>query len=89
MKRVLRARNQLGTPGGAKSFLRGAQIFGLCPIALNHVQHIFPGGGEKFSRGGFALPALPLWLRAWCTHYHDDYKDKKFRQLLRCYQEIS
>ena len=25
-------RNQLGTPGGAKSFLRGAQIFKLCPI---------------------------------------------------------
>jgi len=26
------ARNQLGTPGGAKSFLRGVQIFKLCPI---------------------------------------------------------
>ena len=26
------ARNQLGTPGGEKSFLRGAQIFKLCPI---------------------------------------------------------
>jgi len=26
------ARNQLGIPGGAKSFLRGAQIFKLCPI---------------------------------------------------------
>jgi len=24
---LVHARNQLGTPGGAKSFLRGAQIF--------------------------------------------------------------
>jgi len=38
------ARNQLGTPGGAKSFLRGAQIFWTMPTVLNHVQHIFPGG---------------------------------------------
>ena len=30
------ARNQLGTPGGAKSFVRGAQIF-----KLQYVQHIF------------------------------------------------
>jgi len=29
------ARNQLGTPGGAKSFLRGAQIFKLCPTHLS------------------------------------------------------
>ena len=28
----VQARNQLGTPGGANSFLRGAQIFKLCPI---------------------------------------------------------
>jgi len=34
---AMQARNQLGTPGGAKSFLRRAQIF-------NYVQHIFPGG---------------------------------------------
>jgi len=36
------ARNQLGTPGGAKSFLRGPKFFELCPIVLNYVQHIFP-----------------------------------------------
>jgi len=41
------ARNQLGTPGGAKSFLRWAQSFKLCPTGLNYVQHIFPGW-EKF-----------------------------------------
>jgi len=37
------ARNQLGTPGGAKSSPRGTQIFEQCPIFLNCVQHIFPG----------------------------------------------
>jgi len=42
------ARNQLGTPGGTKSFPRGAQIFLLCPIFLNYVQHIFPGGQKYF-----------------------------------------
>ena len=41
------ARNQFGTPGGAKSFLRGAQIFELCPIVLNYLQHIFPGGRKS------------------------------------------
>jgi len=36
------ARNQLGTPGGAKSFPRG-------PNFLNYIQNIFPGGrGRKF-----------------------------------------
>jgi len=49
------ARHQLGTPGGAKSFLRGAQNLKLCPIVSNYIQHIFPGGGENFSR---ALPPL-------------------------------
>jgi len=41
-------RNQLGTPGGAKRFLRGAQFFELCPILLNYVQHIFIEGEKKF-----------------------------------------
>jgi len=45
------ARNQLGTPGGAKSFLRGAQIFEVCPILLNYVQHIFPGDDTNFLQG--------------------------------------
>jgi len=54
------ARNQLGTPRGAKNFLRGAQSFytmsnrfELCP------KHSSRGGGE-FSGG-----ASPPWLRAW------------------------
>jgi len=47
------ARNQLGIPGGAKSFLRGAQIFDLFPVVLNYVQHIFLGG------------IRPPWLRVW------------------------
>jgi len=56
------ARNQLGTPGGAKSFLRGAQMFWttVCPIVFNHIQHIFPGGVKNFL-GGYSTP----WLRPW------------------------
>ena len=42
-------RNQLGTPGGAKSFLRRDQIFKLGPIVLNYFQRIFPGGRKFFS----------------------------------------
>jgi len=38
------ARNQLGTPGGAKSFLRGAQIF-------QAMSNTFFEGGEKNLRG--------------------------------------
>jgi len=49
--RLQQARSQLGTQGGAKGFLRGAQIFELCPIVLNHVQHIFPGGAKIFLGG--------------------------------------
>jgi len=46
------ARNQLGTPGGTKSFLRGAQIFELSPTH-------FPRGEKKFYWG-----ISPPWLRA-------------------------
>jgi len=53
------ARNQLRTPGGAKIFLRRAQNFELCPIILNYVQHIFPGGAKIF-QGGFAPLRTPL-----------------------------
>jgi len=39
------ARNQLGTPGGAKRFPRGAKMF------LNYVQHIFLGEAKNFLGG--------------------------------------
>jgi len=47
------ARNQLGTSGGAKSFLIGAQIF----LAMSNNFKLYPthfsrGGDETFSRGG-------------------------------------
>jgi len=42
------ARNQLGTPGVAKSFLTGAKFFKLCPIIFNYGQQIFPWGEKKF-----------------------------------------
>jgi len=53
------ARNQLGTPGVAKSFVRGAQIFELCPIALKYVQHIFPRRPKNLS-GTHAPLRTPL-----------------------------
>jgi len=50
---ITQVRNQLGTPGVAKSFQRGAQVFQLRPVVFNYAQHIFPGGGllRAFSRG--------------------------------------
>jgi len=38
------ARNQLGTPGGAKSFLRGAKIFKLCPTHFSRGAKILVTG---------------------------------------------
>jgi len=54
------ARNQLGTLGWQKCFLRGAQVFKLCPIVLNYVQQIFPVRAK--------LPCAPApYLRACLT----------------------
>jgi len=57
-------RNHLGTPGVAKSFLRGDQIFQtmsnsfqLCPTDFCR------GDGEVCRRG--EAPLHPPWLRAW------------------------
>ena len=74
--RLQQARSQLGTPGGAKGFLRGAQIFELCPIVLNHVQHIFPGGAKIFLGG-----IHPPWLRAWVTGLVQSRKEPWAKQL--------
>jgi len=49
----LQARNQLGTPGGAKSFLRDPKYFKLCPTH-------FSRRGEKFCRKGEASLRFPL-----------------------------
>jgi len=55
------ARNELGAPGGAESFLRGAQ---------NYVQYIFPVG-QKFSRGDF-VPMCPPSYRPVYDHLNGD-----------------
>jgi len=47
----MQVRDQLGTPGAAKSFLREAQIFKLCPVVLTYAQHIFPEGERNFQEG--------------------------------------
>ena len=39
---IRQASKQLGTPGGAKSFLREVQNFQTSAILSNYVQHIFP-----------------------------------------------
>jgi len=44
----------LGHQEGRRVFSEGPKIFELCPIVSNYIQHIFPWGREKFSRGGFA-----------------------------------
>ena len=41
------ARNQLGTPGEAKSFLKGAENFKLCPVVPHYVQQNFSREGER------------------------------------------
>jgi len=43
--KCIQARSQLGTPGGKEFSERGPN---LCPIVLNYVQHIFPGGRKIF-----------------------------------------
>jgi len=55
---AMQTRNQLGTPGRPKSFLRVAQIFRLCPILSNNVQHSFPGRVKIFVGVYAALPPL-------------------------------
>jgi len=60
------ARNQLATPGGAKSFLRGDKFFTLCPIDLNYFQNIFPGGG--YFSGVFAPTAPHGYGPAYTEH---------------------
>jgi len=63
--------NQLGTPEGAKSFLRRAQVFWQDPI-LWTASNSFELCPTHFSRGGEIFlrafrPPAPPWLRAW--HY--------------------
>ena len=60
----IQACNQLGTPGGAKSFLGGAKFFELCPVVLNDVQHIFPGGSKIFLGGFWPLCPSPGYAPA-------------------------
>ena len=56
----IQARNQLGTPGGEEFSEKGQNFFNffkLCPIVLNYVQHIFPGGREKNFEGELCTPS--------------------------------
>ena len=62
----MKMRNLVGRPvtsvghqEGRRVFWEGPKNFGLCPIVLNDVQHIFPEG-EKIFLGGIHPPAPPL-----------------------------
>ena len=54
------ARNQLGTPGGAKSFPRGGQFFWTMSNSFKTCPTHFSCGGENFSRGGIAPGSGPV-----------------------------
>ena len=58
LRTVWQARNQLGTPEGAKSFLRGAQNFWTMSNSCKRCPTHFSRGGANFSREGFALPLV-------------------------------
>ena len=58
------ARKQLGTPGVAKSFLRGPQIFQTVSTGFQLCPTDFSMGGKKVCRGGFAPYPLVTGL---CT----------------------
>jgi len=57
---------------GVKSFLRGGQIFKLCPIVSKYVQHIFPVGAKMFPRE--ASP--PLVTGLWPVDFHTSQENK-------------
>jgi len=59
---VAQAHNQLGTPGRAKRFLRGAQIFWTMSNNFELCPTHFSRGREKFCRG--LRPMHLPWLRA-------------------------
>jgi len=58
---VIRPVTSLGHQEGWRVFWEGPKFFELCPIVLNHVQHIFPVRAKIFF-GGLSPP----WLRP-CT----------------------
>jgi len=45
----------LGHQEGRRVFREGPKFLNMSNI-FNYVQHIFPGGGENFSKGVFATP---------------------------------
>jgi len=67
------ARNQLGTPRVAKSFLRGTKIFQTMSSSLRLCPTYFSSGDKRFCRGGFAPPGYgpvdtAAQLERWVDH---------------------
>jgi len=59
---VCRLVTRLGRQVGRRLFWVGPKFFKLCPIFLNYLQHIFPGGRTNI---GGIRPLRPPWLRVW------------------------
>jgi len=77
------ARNHFGTPGMAKSFLRGAQVFKLCPISVNYAQHIFQGGRSSPGYGPVRESVSKVATRfqlnvRWCTSEAFNYEKHNY-----------
>jgi len=71
------ARNQLETPGGEKSLLRGDQTLTMPNIfKLQYVQHIFPGE-RKILKKDLASSATH-WLRA-CLRFKPESSPESFQ----------
>jgi len=79
-KRLLdfQARNQFGTLGGEKSFLRGDSFFKTMPNGFKIRPTQFSCGDENFSRGDIA----PSWVRTCGLLYI--IKNKRFLVYFMC-----
>jgi len=67
------ARNQLGSLGGLKTFLRGGQIFWTMSNNFKRCPIHFSRGAKKISRGGF-VSLRPPWLRTCIEPCNQNYR---------------
>jgi len=56
---IIRPVTSLGHQEGRRVFRKGPKFFELCPICLNYVQNIFPGGAKNFLAGASSPPLVP------------------------------
>jgi len=87
----------LGHQGG-RVLWEGTKFFKLCPIILNYVLHISPGGAGNFVWGGFASPGYgpggnavptPNIKEDWFVYENFRTGSSCFTLVLRCYARDS